>query len=105
MYPRPDPETSAAYRWHSNLNTDPNRTYIGFTNHARQEMEDYEMDTINVMDMLDNSFPCHRPYRHRREDVEVCANRDNICYRIILGEDYCPEVQEYCWSVKHVKPA
>lgn len=38
--------------------------YVSFSNHAKHELENYDMDTINLMDMLHGSFPCKKKKRH-----------------------------------------
>ena len=61
---------------------------------------------IFQVDMLNNSFNCPESSRpHRRDLTEVCADRNHICFRIILAEDYCYNVEEDCWVVVNVKPA
>jgi len=79
--------------------------YVAFTDHARLELENCGMDVLNLIDMLYDSFPCKIKRRHKRNEKEVCANWNHVCYRIILFEDFCINVQEICWVVKHVKPA
>jgi len=86
-----------SFRWRS--------SYIAFTNHAKNELWIYELDVIQVIDMLNSSFECKDTKKGVKTDIEVCSIRKRQIFRILLFHDFCREVQEDCLVVKHVKPA
>jgi hypothetical protein len=101
MMPNPLQENIDAHRW-----TQRDNRYVAFSRHARFHMEEYEMDTLIVIDMLNTSFKCQTRGRFtRRDHTEICSNFDHICFRLVLGEDFCENIHEYCWVVVNVEPA
>jgi len=81
-----------------------NDRYIQFTDSAKLHLEEFGLDAIEIIDMLHNSFPCPKNRKFRRTDIEICSRKNKRIFRIILFEDYCYDVREICWCVKHVEP-
>ena len=89
-----------AHRWISR-----DSKYVSFSRHARDHMEEYDIDTIGIVDMLNDSFPCPPTSRpHRRNLTYVCSYWNGVMYKIVLGEEFCYNIEEDCWVVVNVKP-
>jgi len=93
-----------SYTWIDSSNPEPKRRYIQISSHARNEMDIYDIDPITLIDMLCDSFPCRPRGRCKKGEIELCSNRKRKIFRIKLSKDYCIDVREECWLLKHVKP-
>ena len=78
--------------------------YVAFTYSARLHLEEFQIDALEVIDMLHNPIPCPKSNIFRKNDIEICSMKKGKIFRIILFEDYCIDVHADCWVVKHVKP-
>jgi hypothetical protein len=78
--------------------------YVSFTGSAELHLWDFELEAMEIIDMLHNQVDCPKYTRFRKKDKEVCSNKDGKIYRIILCEDYCRCLRETCWCVIHVEP-
>jgi hypothetical protein len=78
--------------------------YVAFTYSARLHLEEFQINAIELIDMLHNPVPCPKNRIFRKKDIEICSMKKGRIFRIILFEDYCIDVQADCWVVKHVKP-
>ncbi len=79
--------------------------YVAFSTHAKMHMEEFDLDALEVIDMLHDTVPCPGRRRIRRDEKEICSKKHRKIFRIILFEDYCYDVREDCWVVTNVKPA
>ena len=86
-----------AYQW--------NGRYVAFNFHAEMHCNEFGLNPLEVVDMLNDPYPCPQPRRHRKEDYEICSRKNRKIFRIIVSDDYCVEVGEPCWCVRNVKPA
>lgn len=77
---------------------------VQFTTHANNELWDYRLQPNEIISMLNASFKCRKSKKHKRIDIERCANKNNVVFRIILAEDYCRDIESDCYVVIHVKP-
>lgn len=84
------------YRW--------NDRYVQFSYSAELHLEEFGLDAHEIIDMLHNPVNCPKHRKFRRTDIEICSNKNKRIFRIILFEDYCFDVREMCWCVKHVEP-
>ena len=78
--------------------------YVAFTYSAKLHLEEFQIDALELIDMLHNPVPCPKSRVFRKKDIEICSTKKGRIFRIILFEDYCIDVQADCWVVKHVKP-
>lgn len=81
-----------------------NDRYIQFTDSAKLHLDEFGLDAREIIDMLHNPVNCPKHRKHRRTDIEICSRKNRRIFRIILFEDYCYDVKEICWCVKHVEP-
>ena len=81
-----------------------NDRYIQFTDSAKLHLYEFGLDALEIIDMLHNPVNCPKHRKHRRKDIEICSRKNRRIFRIILFEDYCYDVKETCWCVKHVEP-
>jgi hypothetical protein len=78
--------------------------YVSFTGSAELHLWDFQLDAIEIIDMLHNQVKCPKYTKFRNKDEEVCSKKDGRIYRIILCDDYCRCLGERCWCVIHVEP-
>lgn len=78
--------------------------YVSFSSHAKMHLEEFDLDVLEVIDMLHDTVPCPGKRGFKRSEKEICSKKHGEIFRIILFEDYCYDVQEDCWVVKNVKP-
>lgn len=81
-----------------------NGKYVAFSDSAKFHLEEYKLDAIEIIDMLHDDVPCPTTRRFRKTDIEICSKKNRQIFRITLFKDYCWDVGESCWCVKHVKP-
>ena len=81
-----------------------NNRVVGFTDSAKNHLEEFKLDVYEIIDMLRHSFDCPEQRRHRRTEIEKCSNKRGKIFRIILFDDFCYVYNEECWCVKHVEP-
>lgn len=74
-----------------------------FTDHARQEMEYYNLDPFLILGMLESSYKCN-PQSGKGVGIEYCSIH-RITYMIKVIDDYSINSRCQCWTVKHIKPA
>lgn len=85
-----------AFRWRDR--------YVQFTDSAKLHLEEFELDALEIIDMLHDPVNCPKYKKFRRTDIEICSRKDRRTFRIILFEDDCFDAGETCWCVKHVEP-
>ncbi len=78
--------------------------YIQFTDHAKIECALFKIGVHEIIDMLHNQIKCPKTKKHNKSDKEICSKKNKKIFRIILFKDYCIDVGEICWCVRHVKP-
>lgn len=78
--------------------------YVAFSTHAKMEMQEFKLDTLEIIDMLHNPVPCPDGNRPKKREIKICSNKNKMVFLIKLFDDYCFDVGEPCWCVKHVKP-
>ncbi|MDY6966592.1 MAG: hypothetical protein SVM80_11630 [Halobacteriota archaeon] len=81
-----------------------NDRYVQFTDSAKFHLEEFGLDVIEIINMLHDPVPCPKHRKFRKTDIEICSRKNRQIFRIILFEDYCYDVQETCWCIKHVEP-
>lgn len=81
-----------------------NGRYIQFTDSAKLHLDEFGLDAHEIIDMLHDPVDCPEHRKFRRTDIEICSRKKRRIFRIILFEDFCYDVKEICWCVKHVEP-
>lgn len=78
--------------------------YVQFTDSAKLHLDEFNLNAYEIIDMLHNTIPCPKSRRFKKTDIEICSKKNRQIFRITLFEDFCFDVDEICWCVKHVKP-
>lgn len=81
-----------------------NERYVQFSDSAIFHLDEFGLDAFEIIDMLHNPVDCPKNKKFRRTNIEICSKKNKQIFRIILFEDYCYDVKEICWCVKHVEP-
>ena len=81
-----------------------NDKYVQFSDSAKFHLEEFGLDALEIMDMLRDPINCPKSNKFRRKDIEICSKKNKRIFRITLFEDYCFDVKDFCWCIKHVKP-
>lgn len=76
------------------------------TRSADREIRRWDISPHEIIDMLDdqNRIDCPKQRKQDPKDEEVCCEKNEMIFRIILACNYHDDAQETCWFVKHVKP-
>ena len=78
--------------------------YVQFTDSAKMHLEEFGLNALEIIDMLRDPVDCPTRRKFRKTDKEICNRKNKRIFRIILFEDFCYDVGETCWCVKHVEP-